>query len=1286
MSNPRISTSDQNIDKAGRSVSAIDSTLSSKLLKESSDPKVEAQKAAKSPQEISKFLQNLGLKALLEGASDYIFGRSLKDAKTPKQVSEKAIEFRQQVRAGVQEGQTFKQVQDGINAGAHEHGSTWNVLHGTTEQNEHLTLQKTVAGVMGDILDVTTISRFETPFEKGTHAAERFLSLSGAEDGNLRKAFVQNGLQQLLSSMSALDRDAFIKSFNTKSLSESPDKPILSWDQQSNSVVLNDSNTLREYSSQTDNGAIISDAKIASLIEFTNNGSFIEDFSSRVKGELQNLTPGQSRTFMQALDEGFKQQFGDKLEITQNEGKIEIKMELVSAAKSIQIPENLNFAELKTLVKAIDAIQTASSPQELIANLDADLGKTIAHVLTKLVEAHFDLQQDIVKTLNASLPDSCSDKFFTYSQSRLELHDMSNGKILTRYDALSVQSVLDTTINDLGSASTAPMRLELLSNLLKSSNSDFARLSPTDQTVFRQKLNEYLKDKGIKISEDGEITTIATNELPKVRTTDSSGASIPIELEKFGNNVKTAYIKALQSLKSQSPQSLEELRKTILAGLPNEAQSIILEKLQSELAALSRTDKKEPTSNLNNFAQGNLVSQTNLASTPDEIAAVEGSYVYVSESNQSFTLGDKTFSVPAVLSQSEAELFKSQISTLLTLNAKQPPPSAKTAMRESELAKTVSSIFKRLAEPNRTQFLQEVNDSLKLVYGESFKLIPSKKFPDSLALASSLNLKIGSINTIPIDEYGDTIIDTTPKSELLFRLGALETEVQTNLDPKVEEARVAAFKSGTALLLKSAIEQFELDPQKVASLNIAPDDIGSALLVYLAGPDVVASLGNKEAKNLGDRIMIFALAPMFGALETGENKWENHKAELGLHGITNFSIGTMISAALSKANALVTGAFSLAAIGLIWHTEFDTPEAKERNDKIASLYNSVDGLSALEVTRYSELMKQTLGPKIFDDSFMLATGGVGLPEGNALRAAVEANFAKFTKLPGLKLALSEIAKTGSGLNQVFKNIFEHQGLKPVLVACENSPVLKDGNNVDELISSILEARIFRDKDGNEKSLTEAAKSLGLQEEFKKLKLQEKIDAVLKHGYEMFFPSVYHKAGFAQPLTEKAMAKELQLTVQELRNLNEVQLRFHNITKIEAVNGRLPINWKYAGKYFPIKPEILEDFKTKFPEYTEMADKLKSGVRFNERGYPEFEPFALVTVKMEKGFTYRDKDFDFADEIFGSIAKGREFRKTAGWTWHHCEDGKTLILVPTIIHDAVSHTGGIARIIKELLHG
>ncbi|WP_341755623.1 HNH endonuclease [Candidatus Tisiphia endosymbiont of Ptychoptera albimana] len=47
------------------------------------------------------------------------------------------------------------------------------------------------------------------------------------------------------------------------------------------------------------------------------------------------------------------------------------------------------------------------------------------------------------------------------------------------------------------------------------------------------------------------------------------------------------------------------------------------------------------------------------------------------------------------------------------------------------------------------------------------------------------------------------------------------------------------------------------------------------------------------------------------------------------------------------------------------------------------------------------------------------------------------------------------------------------------------------------------------------------------------------------------------------------------------------------------------------------------------------------------------------------------DFKIANEIMG-IKENPE-----GYTWHHIEDGRTMIAIPTDLHKAIKHTGGAA---------
>ncbi len=110
-----------------------------------------------------------------------------------------------------------------------------------------------------------------------------------------------------------------------------------------------------------------------------------------------------------------------------------------------------------------------------------------------------------------------------------------------------------------------------------------------------------------------------------------------------------------------------------------------------------------------------------------------------------------------------------------------------------------------------------------------------------------------------------------------------------------------------------------------------------------------------------------------------------------------------------------------------------------------------------------------------------------------------------------------------------------------------------------------------------------------------------------------------------------------------------------------LDGIRIINKKYAGKTY----ELGGGLETKY----------SSGVKFSSEGFPDFEPYSIkkVTVNNLEGDAYYD--FIKANEVAGYPST------PTGYTWHHVEDGRTMILVPSDLHGAVRHTGGASLIRK-----
>jgi len=120
----------------------------------------------------------------------------------------------------------------------------------------------------------------------------------------------------------------------------------------------------------------------------------------------------------------------------------------------------------------------------------------------------------------------------------------------------------------------------------------------------------------------------------------------------------------------------------------------------------------------------------------------------------------------------------------------------------------------------------------------------------------------------------------------------------------------------------------------------------------------------------------------------------------------------------------------------------------------------------------------------------------------------------------------------------------------------------------------------------------------------------------------------------------------------------------NIVKdeIPIINGRNPINSKYAGETYPVN-RLSPDLQAKYP----------NSVEFNSQGFPDFSPYAKAEIEVPGLTGIRSTDEALANKAVG-LSETPE-----GYTWHHVENGTTMQLVPSDIHGAVRHTGGAAII-------
>jgi hypothetical protein len=122
-------------------------------------------------------------------------------------------------------------------------------------------------------------------------------------------------------------------------------------------------------------------------------------------------------------------------------------------------------------------------------------------------------------------------------------------------------------------------------------------------------------------------------------------------------------------------------------------------------------------------------------------------------------------------------------------------------------------------------------------------------------------------------------------------------------------------------------------------------------------------------------------------------------------------------------------------------------------------------------------------------------------------------------------------------------------------------------------------------------------------------------------------------------------------------------------RVTAVNGRPPVNASYANRMYD-GPGWTPAMQAKYP----------AGVRFDKSGFARFEEYAKASVRSPALTGEYARDAAIANRAVGLT------RTPPGYVWHHVEDGRTMILIPSDIHNAVRHTGGAAVLRGRLTSG
>jgi hypothetical protein len=172
---------------------------------------------------------------------------------------------------------------------------------------------------------------------------------------------------------------------------------------------------------------------------------------------------------------------------------------------------------------------------------------------------------------------------------------------------------------------------------------------------------------------------------------------------------------------------------------------------------------------------------------------------------------------------------------------------------------------------------------------------------------------------------------------------------------------------------------------------------------------------------------------------------------------------------------------------------------------------------------------------------------------------------------------------------------------------------------------------------------------------KKLIVREVLDRASKHPIK-FSTKAYME-------TRKLYPKILNLKGYTKEGIQKITAKSGK-DRFKDVCGVTIRNSKYAGQIYK---DFSGDVKKKYSI---------EGINFNRYGYPDFSP-----VKHEQyEFKFNNLTGKNAEDFklfYGKI--GGKSNMPSGYTIHHHQDGKTLQLIPTVVHDAVRHSGGASRL-------
>ena len=150
-------------------------------------------------------------------------------------------------------------------------------------------------------------------------------------------------------------------------------------------------------------------------------------------------------------------------------------------------------------------------------------------------------------------------------------------------------------------------------------------------------------------------------------------------------------------------------------------------------------------------------------------------------------------------------------------------------------------------------------------------------------------------------------------------------------------------------------------------------------------------------------------------------------------------------------------------------------------------------------------------------------------------------------------------------------------------------------------------------------------------------------------------------------------KKFEKIKQEKNNESGIPERFYSTEEKRAERWPTEGEWKGTpgeSKFIPNDNELKK----------ELSNYKIDGIEYR-KGVPDFSPVSKLTVKIDHMTHDKDENYKsfgnkcLKEGIFTSSNELRRFKKDNNLIFHECSDMKTCQLVPRLIHEKFTHTGG-----------